>query len=328
MRDLLRLLLLVIVGLPLLVILAGPLLVIAALRGSQAIGPIVLTPGHHHPSGRAIALAVGLVLWAGIWGGCALVFSGDQTPAVDARPPATTPAAAAIPASPSPPPTSVPAGTAQPTVVPLQSVAAATTPTIAPSAAPIQAESSPSVEPAATATQSQVPVPAATAVPVAETETVSPTPPGPVTPEEAAQAVAAVEHANEALRQAVADPTAGNLAALETLWTQDALAKAQAFAIGPSRLVGQPTEVSYAHLMAPEVTRSVTPGHLSVGVTEVWTYSGPRDTYTESFQFFYSLALIDGQWRIVNYSYIDVPQSQPIEESPSRFRPPAETPTS
>ena len=100
----------------------------------------------------------------------------------------------------------------------------------------------------------------------------------------------------------------------------------QDFAAGPSQMVGQPTEVSYAHLMPPQVGDSIVPGHLTVTVTEVWTYSGPSDTFTESFEFFYTLAHQDGQWRIISYTFLGTPQTHVEVGSASRYRPtPEET---
>ena len=75
MREILRLLLLVIVVLPLTLILAGPLLVVAAVRGSQAIGPIVLNPGHSKPSGRVAAFLLGVAIWLAVWGGTGLLLA-------------------------------------------------------------------------------------------------------------------------------------------------------------------------------------------------------------------------------------------------------------
>jgi len=321
-RELLRLLLLVIVVLPLTLILAGPLLVVAALRGSQAVGPLVLTPGHNRPSGRLVAFVIGLVIWVAVWGGTGLILTKTvplpptetasavitPSPSLAASTPELTPAATAVPVvateAPSPTipsqPTDSSSQTAQPTMTPTPSSAASDVTSVP--------------EPTAMPTLTPVPQP---------TET-SPPPAAPVEPEEAANATAAIEQANELLRLAVAEPTEDRLAALESLWTENALAKAQEFAKGPSRMVGTPTEVSYAHLMAPIVEWSVIPEHLTVAVTEVWTYSGPNETYVESFEFFYTLAQQDGEWRIYNYTYIDAPQSVTDSGAPSRYRPPQE----
>jgi hypothetical protein len=319
-REILRLLLLIIIGLPLILILAGPLLVVAAIRGSQAVGPIVLSPGHNRPSGRLTALVLGAAIWIIIWGGTGMLLA-KNVPAPNMDPPTTAAAVTEVPSpSPTPPAPSSPA--------PAQiSATAMISPTSLPSAPPTAATETeallttpPEAAPSPTL-QAEPSPPATTLTPSPQLPTPSPTPTVPVSPAERGAAIAAIEQANELLRLAVAQPTADNLEALQAMWTEEALARAQEFAREPSLIVGKPTEVSYAHLMPPVVQRSVVPEHLTVSVIEVWTYSGPKDQYTESFEFFYTLSQQSGEWRIANYSYIDAVQDGTDADAPSRYRP-------
>ncbi|GAB4530803.1 MAG: hypothetical protein Kow0063_09330 [Anaerolineae bacterium] len=143
------------------------------------------------------------------------------------------------------------------------------------------------------------------------TSTPSPvtTPAPPITPlatllpEQEIEAVTTVEAANELLRAAVVEPSLGNLAALETLWREEALAKAQAFAQDLSQRYLRPLKVTFVYLAPPTVQMGDLPGTAQVISTEAWTYTGPRSEYSESFEFTYTLRQEATGWVITNYAY-------------------------
>lgn len=87
-------LILLILFLPLFIIFIGPLLVLAALRGRQPVGPIILNTSRYGPVGRIGAFMLGLALWILIWSGLAwIVVNGllpSSTVAVLPVPPSAT----------------------------------------------------------------------------------------------------------------------------------------------------------------------------------------------------------------------------------------------
>jgi hypothetical protein len=133
------------------------------------------------------------------------------------------------------------------------------------------------------------------------------TPVATLAPAQAAQAIAVVEKANDLLRAAVVEPSIGNLAALETAWRGDALKDAQAFAQDLSRRYLRPLEVTFVYLNPPSVREGVLPDTAMVTSTETWTYAGARSTYSESFEFTYTMAPQDSSWIIIAYAYRNVP---------------------
>jgi len=116
-------------------------------------------------------------------------------------------------------------------------------------------------------------------------------------------AITTVEAANELLHAAVAEPSIGNLATLETIWREEALAKAQSFAQDLSQQYLRPLEVTYVYLASPQVLAGHSPDTAYVISTEAWTYTGTRSVHGESFEFTYTLRREGEGWVITDYAY-------------------------
>ena len=304
MSEIVRLLVLIVAVLPLVLLLSGPSLVLAALRGRQRVGPIVLNPGQRGRFGRVWACLLGLLLWLAVWGGVTLLLGRTLRPATVAYVSPPTP----VTVSPAPEtPTAVAPATLPPSSTPLPSPTRAAEPTHALEEATPTAIVAP---PTATAPASPSPLlPTPTPLPV-------PTPAQTSQPDQATLAIAAVEAANEQLRMAVIQPSEENLVALERHWKERSLDKAKAFATSLHQAVGAPMDVSYVYLIPPTTgSQQLTSGALFVNATEVWTYSGSRDSFTETYEFFYTLAQHDDRWVIIDYVYRNGPLSTP----PHRF---------
>jgi hypothetical protein len=144
------------------------------------------------------------------------------------------------------------------------------------------------------------------------------TPLATLSPSEATEAVEAVEAANEMLRAAVVESSIGNLAALETRWQEEALAKAQAFAQDFNQRYLRPLEVTVAYLAPPLAIQGDTPDTAYVISTEAWTYTGPKSSHNESLEFTYILRREDEGWIIIDYAYGYSPISSRVgnEEGP------------
>lgn len=160
--------------------------------------------------------------------------------------------------------------------------------------------------PSPSPTPSPIP-PTATTTPtppiVTSTPTTALTPPATLSPDQAAQAITAVETANELLRASVVQPSIGNLAALETLWQGEALAKAQAFAQDLSQRYLHPLEVTFVYLIPPVALEGTSSDTAIVISSETWTYTGPRASHSESFEFIYTLTRQDEGWVITDYVF-------------------------
>jgi hypothetical protein len=308
MKELIRLLYLVVVIVPLGLLFIGPLLTLAALRGKQKIGPIVLDPGRRGAAGRFGALLLGILVWLAVWGGLAIILSGARPPAIgdptnERLQAQITPTAPAVITTSTSTPTSLPSATPVPPVTPTPQAEVPTpSPSPAPSPSPSPSPLPPTPTPALpTATPAPPP---ATPTPLPTTiVTVSPTLGSTFSPQEETEAIAAVEAANELLHAAVIEPSIGNLAALETLWRGEALAKAQAFAQDLYQRYLRPLDVTFVYLAPPVMRAGNSPGTAFVSSTESWTYTGPIEAHSESFKFTYTLARQDDGWIITDYAY-------------------------
>jgi len=315
MRELVRFLYFIVVILPLTLILIGPLLVLAALRGVQRAGPIILEPDRQGLGGRVLALLLGLLLWLTVWGGLVILLiwaalsstpAGHPASVIHVTPtasrtlvPTFTPTPAPSPMMtpsptmtlsptplPPPTPTNTPVGeTPSPSPPPTPSPVPPT-----PTPAPLTATSTPTIPPPPTPTPTVPPSP-------------TPTPVATLSPDQAAEAIAAVEAANELLRAAVVEPSLGNLAALETVWRGEALADTQAFARDLYRRYLHPLEVTFVYLIPPVAVEGSSSDTAVVTSTEMWTYTGPQSSRSESFEFTYTLTRQDGSWVITSYDY-------------------------
>jgi hypothetical protein len=155
----------------------------------------------------------------------------------------------------------------------------------------------------------------ATATPLpatpAPTPTATLTPSSLLAPQGADEAIAAVERANQLLGQAAMEPSISNLAALEVAWQDRALAKAQAFAQHLYEQYPHPLQVSFVYLNPPTAQAGDVPDRAIVTSSEAWTYTAPRTSHTEAFEFVYTLDRRDGGWVITNYTYRNAPYTPP-----------------
>jgi hypothetical protein len=312
MREFARLLYLLVIVLPLTLLLIGPLLILAALRGMQHIGPIVLNPGRRGAAGRVGALLLGLVAWLAIWGGLAFALAPAGLPGMQSLSLSDLLAKGAPAAAPLVP---------SPTAILMPSPSASAMPVLILTPSPSQPASvpgpsaTPSVPPA-TATRV---LPVATATPLPATPTLAPTvtsapgssPAMALAPQPAAEAIAVVEQANELLSKAAMDPSISNLAALETVWQDRALAKAQAFAQQLYQEYPHPLQVTFVYLSPPTAQEDDTSEMAVVTTSEAWTYTAPRTLHTEAFEFIYALERRDQGWVIINYTYRNAPNAAP-----------------
>lgn len=387
MVDFLRLLLTVVIVVPLGLVASGPALVLAALRGQQRVGSVVLNPGRRGCLSRFFAMLLGMTLWLGVWGSVAFLLAGaylsvaseELSPAPAGSSPLVSPLIAPEAMSEStelgkhdaptsstlntvsggsrlvlsetvrmpdtatnmPKPTLAPSSTRIPSVVPAtptrtSSPTASATPTAAATATlSLTHTPSPSPTPIPTST----PTPTATATPAPNL--LSPTAPAvaalPDQPtsvnvmptlvsvlNQANQAIAAVEKANELLRLAVIQADEAHLRALEQYWMEPALTRARTFAISMHQTLGDPAEASYAYLIPPSASQTAPGQTVYVTSIEIWTYSGPRQTRTETNEYLYTLASRNNDWAIIDFVYRDVPKGLPTStRSPSVSATPA-----
>jgi hypothetical protein len=306
MREFARLLYLLIIVLPLTLLLIGPLLILAALRGVQRIGPIVLNPAQRGVPGRFGALFLGVTAWLVVWGGLALVLAQAGLPS------------SALRANSAPTPVSfIPSSTDTLVSSPTALATAVLIPAPSPSPEVIVPGPSPTPSPLPpTATRV---LPTATVTPLPATPVPAPTatftpgssPAPALAPQQAAEAIAAVERANQLLGKAAMEPSISNMAALEAAWQDRALAKAQAFAQHLYNEYPHPLQVTFVYLNPPTAQEGDASDVAIVTSTEAWTYTAPRTSHTEAFEFIYTLSRQDQAWVITNYTYRNAPYATP-----------------
>jgi hypothetical protein len=122
-------------------------------------------------------------------------------------------------------------------------------------------------------------------------------------------AIAAVEQANELLRQAATGGQPEQLDALQRSWREPALSKATRFARELHSVLGEPSEVSYVYLIPPTASQDFPAQTMIVTSIEIWTYKGSRHSYSEGFEFYYTLAPQAGSWVVSDYVYRTVPEN-------------------
>lgn len=313
MADFFRLILLLLL-LPVILILIGPLLVIAALRGHQPFGPLVLDTSRYRGAGRLWALLLGLLFWGLVWGGLAWIGinalsfplvagspaaepSGLTPPAAAAQTPVAppTPTETPEPLPPAPSPTPLPPTPEfTPTPRPTPTLAATFTPTVPPP------PPSPTVAPATALPQ---PSPTGTAGP----ET-TPLPVATLTVLERQAVIKAVEEGNLLLREAITLANEQNLKQMEQVWRSLALKVAQNFATRIYQSYAKPIRVQFEYLKLPAVDGNAAGEGIIVTSREKWTYGGPTKTAREeAFEFIYTLNREDGRWVITRYTYRNLP---------------------
>jgi hypothetical protein len=307
MRELIRFLYLVVVILPLALLFIGPLLILAAVRGMQRVGPIILNPSQAGTGGRIRALLLGMLLWLVVWGGLAMTVSRVGLPTIGGVPSSAleTGLTSTVPlVVPTTTPTPLSTVTLQAVVAPTPTRPERSEPSPVAYSSPTPSPIPPTPTPMSPTATAQPASPTLTPLATA-TFTPSPAPVATLSPEQEREAIAAVEVANELLRDAVIQPSIGNLAELETLWRGDALAKAQAFAQDLYRRYLRPLDVTFVYLLPPVVHAGPSSNTAVVISTETWTYIGPHASRRESFEFTYTLSRQDEGWVITHYGYLN-----------------------
>lgn len=322
---------------PLFVLFIGPLLVLAAWRGRQPVGPIILNTVRYGLVGRIGALLLGLAIWILVWSGLAwLVINGLlSSPAVVNMPPGAPPTTISIdistpqaeargepeelperetptPLLPTftpthtvtlPPPSATVTSTRAPTTL-----AATDTPTATPASSETAAGS------AATPTTEVVSgQPAGNRLPETE-ETPTPTgtpPPATLTFTEREAIIAAVEEGNILLRESISLANRENLEKLESVWQGLALDKAQNFAARIYERYAKPLDVQFEYIVTPTVTDQSVRNQATVVSHESWTYGTSVNAEREAFEFTYILDKEEGRWVITQYSYRNLPTPAP-----------------
>lgn len=342
--------------LPVILIFVGPLLVLAALRGSQGMGPITWDTSRYDTAGRLGILMLGMALWLLVWVGLVWLFLTNPsfqpvlaqilppTPAPELAAEATSPPAA----SPTQPPldtptplvintetsTSTPAQPDAPTASPTSTLTPlpptptppnTLTPVLAgsPTVALIEETEEATLTPSPTATR---PSPTATAT---ATPAVTPTPQPTPTFGERQAALETVRNGNALLREAISLANEENIANLETVWEGKALTVIEKFALDLNdRYTRRPLTVAFEYVRPPAIETQPETGQLVVTSQENWSYSGPTTTYREAFEFIYSLERVNGRWMITTYTFRNLPTPRPAPTRTPTSRPlPTTTPT-
>ncbi|HEY85204.1 MAG TPA: hypothetical protein G4N96_08865 [Chloroflexi bacterium] len=308
-KDLARLLVLIVL-LPLIIFLAGPLLVFAAIFGSISLfGGVKITPGKRRRWGRLLALVIGLLLWAIIWGGAVWLFLNSNPTILRATngvqlPVSVTPTTLTF----QPIPSSTPAPPTPGSVTPKPAATiliATNTPTATPTPAPptpTQAANTPTASPTATRVVSLA-SPSPTAPP---TFTPGPAPPPAFTPDEETQVFNTLTRANDLLLAAIEAPSDENLAALEAVWQGTALSRATRFVHLINQKYQAPIQASYGIIGAPSIA-SGAPYELSLESREFWTYQSGGQKKEALSDYKYILQRQGDGWAITFYQFKPVP---------------------
>ncbi|MBN1991488.1 MAG: hypothetical protein JW953_02210 [Anaerolineae bacterium] len=314
-------LILLILFLPLFLILAGPLLVIAALRGRQPAGPIMLDTLRYGFFGRIGTFMLGLALWILVWSGLAwVVINGLLPTSLTTAGTVSTPVIAPANLNPSPPvverqeqtPT-LPLLTATFTPTPLPPPPTPShTPTV------LDITNTPTPRPQLTATPlirstelvTHHDTIQATALPSVEITAIVPLT-APLTLADQEDVIATVKEGNRLLREAISLANQENVQNLETVWQGSALTKAQNFVADIYGRYVKPFDVQFEYLILPTVSAQSTMSRAIVTTQEAWTYQGRAAVEREAFEFTYTLNKKNGGWVISRYSYRNLTTSTP-----------------
>ncbi len=312
MADFLRLVLLILL-LPLIIIVIGPLLVLAAVRGHQQMGPIMLDSTRYNSAGRVGIFLLGLAVWLLVWSGLAYLAVQAVTPVPGAitvqisptpHPPTDTPTLALPTATPMPPTaTATPQPTQTATAV---NATASSTPTAttAPTAAP--SSTPPTITVTSPASKSSAPTAPTTAITPTQTLTTSR-----VSLADQQAALNTVREANSLLRLAIAQASPENLVNLQRLWQGQALTDTKSYAIEVNSRYKEPFDVELEYATPLTVSEQSVPRQIVVFSNEKWTYGGPPRQDRENFEFIYTVTPKDDGWVISRYTYRNLPGAQP-----------------
>jgi hypothetical protein len=333
-------LILLILFLPLFVIFIGPLLVLAALRGRQPVGPIILNTLRYGIVGRVGAFMLGLAIWILVWSGLTWVVINGLLPSstVAVLPfPTSTTASVNIPTplterlpSPSPgvgtegfdtgpqgetPTPLPPTFTVTPTLLSSTSTPGSiATVSVATSIfTPLVDSTPPLTKTPITGTPEPTPSPVSDRsadseqFEISETDVLT----SPLTRAEEQAVIAAVEEGNLLLREAISLANQENIQKLETVWRGRALTKAQDFVVDIYGRYIKPFDVQFEYVISPTLSNQSTQGQVIVVSQETWIYEGPTKAEREAFEFTYTLNKEDGRWVITQYGYRNLPTPVP-----------------
>jgi hypothetical protein len=125
-----------------------------------------------------------------------------------------------------------------------------------------------------------------------------------------ASAVLTLEQGNTILQEAITLANEENLQKLQIVWQNQALAKAQTFAINHYNSYSQTFEVEFEYLDEPVISSYSNTTQVVIISRESWRYSGPNATDQESFEFIYTLIPREGQWVISDYTHRNLPDPE------------------
>jgi hypothetical protein len=309
--DLLRFLLLLLI-LPFALLILGPLLVIAALFGEVVLGWLHISPNRSGNTGRALALGLGLLLWALTWGGLAWLGLGGPTPTAPTlteNEPSPTVSVAATALSevafstpdPSPRLTALPTSTATSAPVTATAVSPADTETPPATATPSPTTTTeplpapPTPTPTASATNTPPPP---TATPnIAADSTVSSA--------QASGVLDALTAANALFIEAVENPGPAQQAALAELWQDQALIRIEEFTARTLDRYDSPLTVTY-RFAEPPTLRETGGGTVSLQALEYWRFTDPngeRESLTNYTYIFTPAPETPEEWVITFYTF-------------------------
>jgi hypothetical protein len=305
LADFVRLVILILL-LPLFLVCIGPLVMLAAIRGRQWAGPLMLDSRHYDGAGRAGILMLGLALWLLVWSG--LVWLGvtiTWSPTLVQLSPLT------------------PIPTQTPHIITPTATQTMATPTALP-ASPTQALIAVTPPPTATPTFSPTPLPPATPTPSATARVSATGGAGqtPATPTQPANslftnrqiAIQVIEEANLLLEKAITLPSEENLANLSQLWQDRALVRVKQFAVNQYNKYGKPFNATVEFIASPAITAESGSEQLVVTSQERWSYGSNLNADQEAFEFIYTLShQEDGRWKIIHYTYRNLPPATQTE---------------
>lgn len=308
MRDLLRFILLILF-LPVIIVVLGPALVLAAIKGRQWLGPVTLDASGYNVLGRTGVFLLGVAIWLLVWSGLVWFTIQALTPVAPlnvglAPAPTPTTAAAVSPAAPAETPTAAP----EPTSTPVPPKPSAT-PLPSPTATRVLPTNTPTpqlTESTATRPATATPEPDVTTTPVATAEVTgaaTPAKTGTLTPADRRAALAAVDEANELLRDTIAQATNANVENLGKIWQGKALDVIERFAIRLNDRFARPPDVTFEYVLPPEIGDESRFDEVIVSTREKWSYGGSAKTTEEILEFIYTLAPKDDTWVITRYTY-------------------------
>jgi hypothetical protein len=299
LKDVGRLILLVVIGVPVILLLLGPLLIAASVRGRLRAGPVLFDFRHYKGWQRGGVVFLGVVLSALVWGAAGVALMKVASPGrwfadLASRP--TGPASTAI----LPPPTQSPAPDSTYTPAPGSIFIGVTPPptALAVTPLPISTPTPAPITPLPIAPPPASPTLTPTSAPViVETPAISTSELALVVPE-------TIERANQLLRLALAEPSADNMDRLAEGWRDKALQRVTGLANDMTTRYKGPLKVTYEYLIAPSVVTQGGDGRIEAADRELWTFSGTISTYTETVEYRYFLQQIDDTWYIVDSRHV------------------------